>query len=193
MNKDSTFDRIVPENIFNSGDLKVLICYMLAAIDEPVPATETAQLFHYEGIANYFDTQTAIYDLEQNGYITPHNNCKDLFKITEKGKNLSQTLKESVSIALRTKVYNAVLKMLTRYKYERDTDIVIENNESGSLLTFKMVSGETTLFSYSLLLPNEAQALALREQILKDPKYYYDSFIKLLTEDIPLESKDKAL
>lgn len=191
MNKDSTFDRIVPENIFNSGDLKVLICYMLSAIDEPVPATETAQLFHYEGIANYFDTQTAIYDLEQNGYIAPHNNSKDLFKITQKGKNLSQTLKESISIALRTKVYNAVLKMLTRYKYERDTDIVIENNESGSLLTFKMTSCETTLFSYSLLLPNESQALALREQILKDPKYYYDSFIKLLTEDIPLESKDK--
>lgn len=191
MNQDSTFDRIVPENIFNSGDLKVLICYMLSAIDEPVPATETAQLFHYEGIANYFDTQTAIYDLEQNGYILPHTNGKDLYRITEKGKNLSRTLKDSVSITLRTKVYNAVVKMLTRYKYERDTDILIENQANGSLLTFRMLSGETTLFSYSLLLPNEAQAQALREQILKDPKYYYDSFIKLLTEDIPLESKSE--
>ncbi len=184
MNQESNFDKIVPENIFGSGDLKVLICYMLSAINEAIPATETAQLFHYEGIANYFDTQTAIFELEKDGYIAPHNSKKDMYRITEKGKALSNTLKDNVSITLRTKVYNAVVKMLTRYKYERDCDIVIENTAGGSLLTYRMTSGDITLCSYSILLPNESQAQTLKEKILKDPKYYYDSFIKILTEDI---------
>ena len=187
MNQETNFDKIVPENIFGSGDLKVLICYMLTAINEAVPATETAQLFHYEGIANYFDTQTAIFELEKDGYIAPNNAKNDMFRITEKGKELSRTLKDNVSITLRSKVYNAVVKMLTRYKYERDCDIVIQNTAGGSLLTYRMTSGDITLCSYSILLPNESQALSLKEKILKNPKYYYDSFIKILTEDIPSE------
>ncbi len=189
MNQDLKFDKIVPENIFDSGDLKVLICYMLASLNEPIPATETAQLFHYEGIANYFDTQTAIYELEQDGFISPAQHAKDMFLITQKGIELSSTLKESVSIVLRTKVYNAVVKMLTRYKAERDTDIEIEEKQGGCLLTCRSKIGDEVLLSFSLMLPNMSQALALKNQILIDPKYYYDSFIKLLTEDIPSENK----
>lgn len=188
MNKETKFDKIVPENIFDSGDLKVLICYMLASLNEAIPATETAQLFHYEGIANYFDTQTAIYELEQDGYIAKINN-NDMFKITPMGVSLSATLKENVSTTLRTKVYNAVVKMLTRYKAERDTDIEIEQKSGGFLLTCSAKSGDEVLLSFSLMLPNMSQALALKEQIIKDPKYYYDSFIKLLTEDIPSDTQ----
>ena len=184
MANDSKFDRIVPENIFDSGDLKVLICYMLTSLNEAVPATEMAQLFHYEGIANYFDTQTAIFELEQDGYIQSVSG-KDMYQTTAKGKNLSDTLKESISSSLRTKVYNAVVKMLTRYKAERDTDIVIEQKQSGYLLTYRVTGGEETILSFSLMLPNMSQATALKEQILKDPKYYCDAFIELLTEDIP--------
>ena len=69
MAQENRFDKIVPDDMFFGGDLKVLICYMLSALKEPVPITETAQLFHYEGIANYFDTQTAIYELEKEEYI----------------------------------------------------------------------------------------------------------------------------
>lgn len=182
----ANFEKIVPNDFFDSGDLKVLICYMLNSIKEPVPATETAQLFHYEGISNYFDTQTAIYDLEKNGYIV-QSSKKDMFTVTQKGADLSNTLKENISSTLRTKVYNAVVKMLTRYKAERDTDIQIEQKSGGYLLTYKVSAGTETLVSFSIMLPNMSQATALKEQILKDPKYYCDSFINLLTEDLKFD------
>ncbi len=182
------FEKIVPNDFFDSGDLKILICYMLDSIKEPVPATETAQLFHYEGISNYFDTQTAIYDLEKNGYIV-QSGKKDMFTVTQKGADLSNTLKENISSTLRTKVYNAVVKMLTRYKAERDTDIQIEQKPGGYLLTYKVSAGTETLVSFSIMLPNMSQATALKEQILKDPKYYCDSFINLLTEDLNFDEK----
>ena len=184
MSQDFSFEKITPEDFFDSGDLKVLICYVLSALNEPVPATETAQLFHYEGIANYFDVQTALADLEKSGHITAVEGTPELYRITPQGVSLSATLRESVSATLRAKAYNAVVKMLARYKTERDTDIEITQSDSGFLAR----SGDTVLFSFSLLLPNEAQALALRERILTDPKYYYDSFIALLTEELPSES-----
>ena len=59
----SEFERITPDDFYDSGDLKILICYLLSCIRQPLPATETAQLFHYEGVANYFDVQTTFFDL----------------------------------------------------------------------------------------------------------------------------------
>lgn len=182
---DAAFEKITPDDFFDSGNLKILICYLLVAVNEPIPATEMSQLFHYEGVANYFDTQTAIYDLERDACIEKAPNQKELYIITPKGKELSATLKENVSAALRSKVYNAVVKMLGRYKAERDTDIEITKTSDGCLFTCNAKNGDTVLLSFSILLPNEAQALELKNQILVDPKYYYEGFIKLLTEDLP--------
>ena len=192
MAKENNFDKIVPEDIFLSGDLKVLICYLLTALNEAIPITETAQLFHYEGIANYFDTQTAIYELEKEGYIVKNEKNKDMISATENGNMLSDTLKDSVSLILRDKIYTAVVKMLTRFKAERDTDIEITKEKSGYLLTYKVLGGEEPVISFSLMLPNMSQATALKEQILKNPKYYCDSLINLLTENIPLEEKSEV-
>lgn len=180
----SDFEKITPEDMFDSGNLKILICYVLSTVNEAVPITETAQLFHYEGIANYFDTQTALYELEKDGYIKLIKNNGDMYVITDKGRDLNNTLKDTVSYILKEKVYNAVLKMLSRYKAERDTDIVIEKKQNGALLTCKVTNNGEVLFSFQILLPNIPQADSLKEHILKDPKYYYDSFINILTEDI---------
>lgn len=192
MAKENNFDKIVPQDMFISGDLKVLICYMLTSLKEAVPITETAQLFHYEGIANYFDTQTAIYELEKEGYVVRSENNGEMIFATQKGNLLSDTLKDSVSLILRDKVYTAVVKMLTRYKAERDTDIEITKQKSGYLLTYKVLGDEEPVLSFSLMLPNMSQVTALKEQILKNPKYYCDSLINLLTENIPLEEKSEG-
>jgi len=190
MAQENRFDKIVPEDMFFDGDLKVLICYMLSSVKEAIPVTETAQLFHYEGIANYFDTQTAIYDLEKDGYISQSSKGKDMIIITPKGEVLSNTLKDSVSAILREKVYGAVVKMLARYKAERDTDIEITEKKGGFLLTYKVKGGDETILSFSIMLPNMAQANYLKERILKNPKYYCDSLIELLTDDLQGESEE---
>ena len=185
----SEFEKITPENIFDSGDLKILVCYVLEAINEPVPATEMAQLFHYEGITNYFDAQTAICELEKDGYIAPTDESKKMYKVLDKGVNLSKSLRDTISLALKSKVYVAVLKMLSRYKSERDTDIDIKKTEFGSLLSCKVTNNNEVLFGFELLLPNDEQANALKDSILEDPKYYYDSFINILTEELPKKNR----
>ena len=190
MAQENRFDKIIPDDMFFGGDLKVLICYMLSALKEPVPITETAQLFHYEGIANYFDTQTAIYELEKEEYIFKSDKGKDMIVISPKGEALSSTLKDSVSAILREKVYGAVVKMLARYKAERDTDIEITEEQGGFLLTYKVKGGNEVILSFSIMLPNMAQANHLKERILKNPKYYCDSFIELLTDDLETESEE---
>lgn len=185
----SEFEKITPDNIFDSGDLKILICYVFSAINEPIPITEMAQLMHYEGITNYFDAQTAVYELEKDDYIAPLDTDKNMYRILEKGVYLSETLRDSISLALKSKVYAAVLKMLSRYKAERDTDIIINKTDFGSSLSCKVKNNDAVLFGFDIMLPNDEQANFLKDKILEDPKYYYDSFIKILTEELPKNKK----
>ena len=92
---------------------------------------------------------------------------------------------------LREKVYSAVVKMLGRYKAERDTDIKLEEKKNGVLLTYTVLGNQEALLSFSIMLPNMAQANHLKEQILKNPKYYCDSFIELLTENLQDNKEEK--
>lgn len=174
------FERIVPNNLFESGELKVLICYALSAVAEPVPATELSQLFHYDGIANYFDVQTTLAELEKNGYTKPEGK---LLLLTEKGAAAAETLKETVSAPLRGKVYNAVVKMLGRYKSAQDTSVELTRNAAGCLLHYRVTGASGDIIAFQIQLPSEAQALHLKEKINEDPKYYCNALIRLLTEN----------
>lgn len=177
------FERIVPQNLFQSGELRVLICYALSAVDEPVPATELCQLLHYNEVANYFDSQTAIAELEKDSLLVSN---KDLLTLTPKGREAAATLKETVSAPLRKKLYNAVVKMLGRYRSEQDTSVELARNENGCMLHYRVCGEKTDLLAFQIQLPSEAQALVLKEKINQDPKYYGDMLIRLLTEEKPM-------
>ena len=58
------------------------------------------------------------------------------------------------------------------------------------MLTYKVKGGNEVILSFSIMLPNMAQAIQLKERILKNPKYYCDSVIALLTDDLENESEE---
>lgn len=179
-NEHNEFDRIVPQELFQSGQLRVIICYALAAVNQPVPGTELSQLLHYNNVANYFDVQTALSELERDGLLVTE---KDLLTLTEEGRSAAETLRETVSAPLRKKLYNAVVKMLGRYRSAHDTSVELTPNGSGWMLNYRVQGEHSNLLAFQIQLPNEAQALALKEKISADPKYYGDMLILLLTEN----------
>lgn len=179
-NEHNEFERIVPQELFQSGQLRVIICYALAAVNQPVPATELSQLLHYNNVANYFDVQTAFSELERDGLLVTQ---KDFLTLTEQGRSAAHTLRETVSAPLRKKLYNAVVKMLGRYRSEHDTSVELTPNAHGCLLSYRVQSEGCNLLAFQIQLPNEQQARALKEKISADPKYYGDMLIRLLTEN----------
>ena len=174
-------EKIVPEDIFESGDLKILICYMLTSLGEPLPATELSQLFHYEGIANYFDTQTAIDNLLNGGYIK--ETSKDMFLATEKGADLAETLKQSVALTVRERAIKVVARMMARRRHEKETDIEITKTERGYNVSLNIIEGDSSLLQLSLKVADEISANFIKERILEDPSYVYAGLIELLLDE----------
>ena len=43
--------------LFNTAEIKILVCYIFSSINLPVPGRMLADTLHYEGIANCFEVK----------------------------------------------------------------------------------------------------------------------------------------
>lgn len=163
-----------------SAEIKILICYILSSLKEPVPEAELTQVLHYEGITNYFDAAEAISELIKSEHIKEYEGG---FVITDKGADLAEQLKTSVAITVRERAIKVVAKMMARLRHEKETDIEVTKSESGYDVSLKIMEGKKTMLSLSLSVADEVSANFIKERILEDPSYVYAGLIELLTDE----------
>lgn len=163
----------------STEEIQILICYIIDSINEPIPGQQLSELLHYEGIANYFEVVTAFSALCAKNHIIKNG---DNYTITESGRNIAKTLKTSVSLSVRNKVYALTVKMLAKIKYINDTAIDITPMEGGYNIKCAVVEGNVELMSVSLFVTDKAQANQIKNLFLEDPTKVYSGIIGLLTD-----------
>ena len=168
--------------LFTIADIRVLICYIFSKIDEAIPGKLLANTLHYEGIANCFEVNDSIAYLCDNGQLELVNNEDDTYRITEKGKDIAETLKTTLSIVVKERAYNAALKMVSRFRNTKETDIKISREDNKIFITCSAIDNNTPFMSVKLLVSDEEQAVYIKERFLKDPTKIYSSLIDLLTK-----------
>ena len=82
--------------LFNTSEIRILICYVLSAIDEPVPVNMLANILHYEGIANAFEVSDAVVSLADSKLIEQVDPKDDTYIITSSGRDIAATLNTSL-------------------------------------------------------------------------------------------------
>ena len=70
--------------LFSTADIRILICYLLSSIKDPVPGRKLADLLHFEGIANCFEVNDSIAFLLNNGQLRLIDEKEDTYVITDK-------------------------------------------------------------------------------------------------------------
>ena len=139
--------------LFSTAEVRILICYILTALDEPVPGQLLAETLHYEGIANCFEVNDSIAHLVKSGQLLPVDEKDDTYIITKSGKYVAETLKTTLSMTVKQRAYDAAYKMLARFKNAKETDIseleFLEPVHKGiqDFIIGKIKSGGTIRFS----------------------------------------------
>ncbi len=169
--------------LFSTAEIKILICYILSTVNEPVPANLLTNTLHYEGIANAFEVSDAIALLEKSGQIAVGDKECDGYIITESGKDIANTLKSSLSNTVKRRALDVSLRMLTRFKNGRDTDIKVTHEDDNTFITCQALDRGTPILSVKLLVGDDIQAAAIREKFLDNAQKLYPEIIKLLTEN----------
>ena len=91
MEFDALTQGVAPGGLVSSSEIKVLICYILKSVKEPVPATKLCELLNYEGIANAFEVSDNIESLLQNNHIICVNSADESYTTTDSGSDQTRS------------------------------------------------------------------------------------------------------
>lgn len=166
--------------LFNTADIRILICYILSSFDTPVPSKVLCDTLHNEGIANIFEVSDSIAFLIDSGHITELED-NDGLVITDNGRHVAETLNTNISIIVKERAYNAILKMMVKLRNARETSFKITKEDNRAFLTCSALDQGRPFMSIKLLLGDEDQALYIKEKFLENTSEIYTTLLDMLT------------
>lgn len=182
MENDASSAGVNLGGVFGIAEIKILICYIFATINEPIPADMLTNLLHFEGIANGFEVSDAIISLTKSGQLSLYDAKDDTYIITENGKEVAKTLKSSLSYTVRDRASAAAIKMLSRFKNAKNTEIITTKENGATYVTCSILDNERPFMSVKLMVTDEDQARVIKESFLDDPVAVYKKVIETLTK-----------
>ena len=191
MNHDAFSAGVEPGGLYSSQEIKILICYMLAGVDEPLPRQSVLEIIAAGGMANFFEAGAAIDELIRLHTLTEGEDGR--LYLTEDGRQAASTLSGMIPFTLRERSVQAALKLLTRMRREKENRVTVKKLEHGRLVTCEIQDAGQPLLSFSLRVADDLQAGLIRERFLEDPTLIYSSLIALLTGDAAWKRNGKRI
>lgn len=168
----------VPGMLTNLTDIKILICYLLHSIGEPMDKEQMIEMIFENELAEYFDIRAAVMQLVENGNIT--ESAEGTLTICESGIEVAELLESTLPFTAREKVVRAGLKITTLSKRRRANKAEIEKNKSGIFVHCELQDDEQSAFSFRILVADEMQAKMIQEKFLENPVAVYKDFLNTL-------------
>ncbi len=179
MKRDTFSAGVEPGGLHSHNEIKILICYMLNGVHEPLPRAAVLDILSGGGMANFFDASAAIDDLVERGNLTETDG--GLLQVTETGRHAAATLADMIPFTLRERSVSAGLRLLARQHSERDNRAEIAQNPNGGWTVTCSVGTTVPLLRFEVLVGDELQAAQVRDRFLDDPLLLYQSLIGILS------------
>ncbi len=183
MEKNAFKAGVRPGGLLNSTQIKVLVCYILANLEEPFPRQDMQELFHARGYANYFALSEAISELTAGGNVRETDENGD-YTITPSGREAAQELAKTLPRSLREGALLAAKDRLNQLEQSKmGNQVEIRESDGGFTVTCTVQEGGKALMQVSLWLPQLADAEHVRTVFLKDPSRVYSGIVSYLSEE----------
>jgi len=179
---DAFDEGIEPGGLRSRNEIKVLICYLLKSIEQPISKQLINEILQENGLANYFEINQAVSDLVKAGSLEETAQESDtVYRVTDQGRSAAQTLEVNLPRSVREKAVNAAIRLLTRAKREQENRIDIEKLENGYHVTFTIYDSTDELLKLTIFVADSMQVETVRKNFLDDPVRLYSNIIASLT------------
>ncbi len=173
---------VEPGGLNNTQEIKILLCYMLYSVDQPISRDDLVDILLSRGMANYFDTENAIEELLRMGHIFQDED--KMLTVTNTGGQIGDNLSVRVPYTLRERAVEGALQLLKRHRIEEENKVEIRRLEGGGYeVTCIVLDQDRPLMSTTLRVADEWQANEVKERFLTDPALLYRSSLAVLTGD----------
>ena len=181
---------VEPGGLYTSQEIKILICYMLLGVGEPMERQMVTELIAGNGMANFFETAAAVDELARQGHLTEE---EGRISLTETGRQVGDTLAGMIPYTLRERSVKAALQLLTRIRREQENTVELEKLDHGYRVTCTIQDSASPLMSVSLRVADDMQAGLIRENFRDDPTLLYRSLLAILTGDAGMRRADTEI
>ena len=165
-------------------DTKVLLCYLLEKLGEPVAESQLYEAVRDSEVINYFSYTEALESLLENRSVRRENRDGEAYIILEeKGRHGADYFNDTIPYYFRKQLLKAALYYFARLRRESETDIETIPKENGFEVNFRINDADFDLMRLSLYAPDEEQAKLIREKILLDPAGFYSKVIGFALEN----------
>ncbi len=177
MEYDALTAGVAPGGLNNFQQIKLLICYILRAVKSPVGTELLPEILQYEQLANYFEVSQAVDELTQDENI---NQIDGFISLTEKGENAVNELDFILPLTVKEKATRAAVAMLTRIRIAKENKVEITQTANGFNVSCIIYDRDIELMRLNLLVPDKAQAEAVKHAFMNDPQSLYVSTVNML-------------
>ncbi len=183
MEYDALTAGVAPGGLNNFQQIKLLICYILRSVKSPVAIELLPELLQYEQLANYFEVSQAVDELAKDENISK---ADDMISLTDKGLNAVNELDFILPLSVKEKATRAAVSLLTKIRMAKENKVEIIEIASGFNISCIVYDREIELMRLSLLVPDKAQADAVKRAFMEDPQSIYAGTVGML-----MGNKDK--
>lgn len=165
------------------NEIRILICYLLASVGDPLSKSDILNLIQDNGFANYFEVTNALSELAEHGNVIFSGENNELCTASDTAKMIAKQLDTALPPVVRNKAVAAAIHLLAKAKRERENKVEIIKAERGYDVSCHISGGDMDLMRFTLHVPDMYQAQMVKAQFHKAPETVYRMLLALLTGD----------
>ncbi len=185
MNFNAFVGGIEPGGLTNDFEVKILICFLLKKIEQPLSFDQVNEILQKTGFVNYFEFVEAVSELQKTEHVFSAQNedGETVLGLSEIGEAMAQTFHHTLPLTVREKTVEAARELIRMQAQLEETEVRYHAVEDGYLLTMKMKDIGTDLMDLSVFVPSEDECVEIRERIYADPLLLYKTLLAVLMGD----------
>lgn len=165
----------------SKNEIRILICYLLSSIDEPISKSDILNITQDNALANYFEVTNALSELTEKGNVIVSGKNNDFYSASDTAKLIAKQLDTALPPVVRDKVIAAAINLLAKTKRERENKVDIIKTERGYNVICHISGGKMDLMNFTLHVPDMYQANMVKYNFHKSPESVYRTILALVT------------
>ena len=175
-----------PGSLSDIYEIKILICYLLSCIEQPLSKEQVNYIFQFNSIVNYFSFCQALKELIDTHHIQEKFSAEDGKKILQlmpMGENTATTLSGILQKSTRDKIIATAQQVLASEQQERDHQVSITKVEDGYMVHLVIHDIGSDLLEMTLFAPDKQEAQQMAERFNQDAVMLYRGMLGILQND----------
>ncbi len=185
MNFNAFVGGIEPGGLTNDFEVKILICFLLKKIEQPLSFDQVNEILQKTGFVNYFEFVEAVSELQKTEHVllTLDENGQEIFSLSEIGEAMAQTFHHTLPLTVREKTVESARALIQMQKQLEETEVSYHTVDDGYILTMKLKDIGSDLMNLSVFVPSEDECVEIRERIYADPLLLYKTLLAVMMGD----------